>query len=182
MHPCAASGDLGRLLWLRDRGCPLVRDWVLESALEHADLAVAQWLVDEAGCGLPGAAGNEWHWYSQLAACAKAPEGAAKLQWLRERGAWGQPQLERVTTAVAKGGHVEVLQYLLQQPGLRTERGLRELCKVRCPVRQHTSGGAPPATGRLCVHARSLPLRCTQRQCGHSPVAGGRGRVCPPRG
>ncbi len=137
----AGLGDLGRLQWLRERGCRMRRNEVLQSALEHADLAVAEWLVDEAGCALPAAAGDDGLWSRLFGACVKCPDGAAKLQWLRERGApplqADHLQLEHFQlensgfmTALAKGGHVEVLQYLLQQPGLRTERGLRELCKA----------------------------------------------------
>ncbi len=48
----ARSGDLSRLRWLREQGCPVFKTEVLASALEHTDLAVARWLVDEAGCEL----------------------------------------------------------------------------------------------------------------------------------
>ncbi len=82
----ARSGDLGRLLWLRDRGCPMDLS-TLESALQHADLAVAQWIVDEAGCELPVATAQAERWRFLLFAAAKSPDGVQKLQWLRERGA-----------------------------------------------------------------------------------------------
>ncbi len=80
----ARSGDLGRLRWLRERGCPMGLS-TLESALQHADLAVADWLVDEAGCELPAAAGQEGVCSDLLAAAAMSPDGVPKLQWLRER-------------------------------------------------------------------------------------------------
>ncbi len=56
------SGDLGRLRWLHDRGCPMGFMAALKCALEHAGLAVAQWLVDEAGCELPAAGSNSKSW------------------------------------------------------------------------------------------------------------------------
>ncbi len=132
----AGLGDVGRLQWLWERGCPMGGSEVLQSALEHAALAVAQWLVEKAGCTLPAAADDDRSWSRLFGACVKSPDGAAKLQWLRERGApplhADHLELEHalLMTALARGGHVEVLQYLLQQPGLRTERGLRELCKA----------------------------------------------------
>ncbi len=66
----ARSGDLGRLQWLRARGCPMEGLGVLRDALQHADLAVAQWLVDEAGCELPGEGGSDyddlWEQYLEI--------------------------------------------------------------------------------------------------------------------
>ncbi len=84
----ARSGDLGRLRWLRQRGCPMDLS-TLESALQHADLAVAQWLVDEAGAELPDL-GAGWGWWPLLRAAAGGSDGAAKLEWLWE---WGAPLL-----------------------------------------------------------------------------------------
>ncbi len=116
----ARSGDLGRLRWLRDRGCPVDMGWVLVCALEKADLAVAQWLVGEAGCVLPAtAAGDDERWERLLDAAAKSPNGVPKLQWLHERGA---PPLSRDTDSdlillllhsAAAAGRVEVVRHLM---------------------------------------------------------------------
>ncbi len=119
----ARSGDLGRLRWLRDRGCPMGGMQVLESALQHADRAVAQWLVDEAGCALPAAGCSSWT-SLQLAAAKSATGGAAKLAWLQERRASqveGNARLFGTLVSAALGqGQVEVLQLL---PGLWTPAG-----------------------------------------------------------
>ncbi len=115
----ARSGDLGRLRWLRRQ---VRRPTVLFSALRHANLAVAQWLVDEAGCRLPGAAGTGWE--PLLRAAAWAPvDGAAKLQWLQDRGA---PPLDNAASSVANdlavaalsAGQVEAACYLMSNCGL----------------------------------------------------------------
>ncbi len=74
------SGDLGRLRWLRDRGCPVGCMAALKCALEHAELAVAQWLVDEAGCKLPGAGSDSKSWIFLAQKAARGPDGVAKLQ------------------------------------------------------------------------------------------------------
>ncbi len=118
----ARSGELRPLQVLHRHGCPMGRR-VLLSALEHADLAVAQWLVDEAGVDLPAAAGQAeiraisvW-WKDALVAAAECADGVAKLQWLRERGA---PPLgsDRDLTymlvrAAVRAGQLEVLRHLL---------------------------------------------------------------------
>ncbi len=84
----ARFGDLDRLRWLREQRCCVTDSEVLESALQHADLAVAQWLVDEAGCELPGKGGGGGkEWYPLMEAAAKGQDGVAKLRWLEERGA-----------------------------------------------------------------------------------------------
>ncbi len=126
----ARSGDLGRLRWLRDRGCPMDREGVLESALRHADLTVAQWLVDKARCRLP-AAGNTREWHMLLMAAVSAQDALAKLQWLGERGAQplhraGEVRLAELARAAAAAGCVDVLQHLRSLPGLTPEqdRGL----------------------------------------------------------
>ncbi len=81
----ARSGDLGR--WLRDQGCSMRRCvGVLWSALLHADLAVARWLVDQAGCQLPDAGSTGWEPPLRGVAWGRV-DGVAKLQWLQERGA-----------------------------------------------------------------------------------------------
>ncbi len=124
----ARSGDLGRLQWLRQRGCPMGSWGVLEEALQHADLAVAQWLVDEAGCELPPAVGTddegmvegEHHvWDSLLEAAARGSDGLAKVGWLQQR--WGgQLQArhwQRMAVAAAEEGRVEMVQHALSVLG-----------------------------------------------------------------
>ncbi len=112
----ARSGDVGRLRWLRERGCPM-NVYTLESALEHADLAMAQWLVDEAGVELPAAAGDEGRWKGLLVAAAKAADGVEKLQRLRELGApllGGDRKLtHKLLLAAVRAGQVEVVRHLL---------------------------------------------------------------------
>ncbi len=116
----ARSKDLGRLHWLRDRGCPMGGFPAVEAALAHADLAVAQWLVVEAGCELPAVGTSRWT-PLLLAAATTATDGAEKLTWLQELGA---PQVDgnarladSLLRAVLAGGQVEVLRVI---PGLWT--------------------------------------------------------------
>ncbi len=124
------SGDLGRLRWLRDRGCPIDGEYryALQCALEHADLAVAQWLVDEAGCALPqtGTAGSAWT--DLFLAAASSADCVVKWHWLRDRGALplsSSPQLLRsLAGAVIQCGRVEGLQGLVQLfPHMETAEG-----------------------------------------------------------
>ncbi len=120
----ARSGDLGRLRWLRERGCKLQSQSVLLRALEHADLAVAQWLVDEAGCELPAQASDGsydgWDLHCD-ASTRSAVDVLAKLQWLQDRGA---PPLDSddallpfVATAAVEAGREQVLRFLLAAYG-----------------------------------------------------------------
>ncbi len=120
----AGSGDLDRLRWLRDRGCPVGGAGVLKRALGHADLAVAEWLVDEAGCRLPAAGDDQgWFWLLQAAAGKGSVGAAAKWQWLRARGApplaRGGVLLPGLVSHVIRGGHAELFQQL--QPVLMDE-------------------------------------------------------------
>ncbi len=142
----ARSGDLARLQYLYRRGCNMVENpfeenperWpcLLSSALQHADLAMVQWLVDEAGCELPDADGDDWNaddddwsadgddwsdsqWRKMAEAAARGPGAAAKLRWLQERGA---PSLDggswsRLAGLGIEAGRVEVLEHLLSTVG-----------------------------------------------------------------
>ncbi len=114
----ARSGDLGRLRWLRERGCPVGQS-ALEAALQHADLAVAQWLVDEAGCELPreGAGGGRC-WGVHMQAAAKSADAVAKWQWLQGKG--GPPlqgadngQVLNLALSATEAGQSGVLRHLL---------------------------------------------------------------------
>ncbi len=116
----ARSGDLGRLRWLRNRGCRMDVEWVLRAALQHADLAVSQWLVDEAGCKLPVAAGSggaSYQWREVVGAAVQSPDWVTKLQWLHERGAPPQAGdngiVKEVVRSAAKAGQAEAVRHLL---------------------------------------------------------------------
>ncbi len=145
----ARSGDLGRLRWLRDQGCPMSHgagpvpvgeQHVLAAALSRADLTVAQWLVDEAGCELPGMDSNipaeesDKTWTKLLRAAASSPDAVAKWQWLQERGgpsvAGAEPSLvDELVLAAVQAGRVAALQYLLSVlgPGKVLQVGLGAL-------------------------------------------------------
>ncbi len=120
----ACSGDLGRLRWLRDRGCPVVNSALYE-ALEHASPSVAQWLVGEGLCELPLRAGEgagSGYWDGFLYAAAKSQDGVAKLLWLQEQGAPlftgdGEQLVKDLALVAVEAGRVEVVQYLLSAVG-----------------------------------------------------------------
>ncbi len=132
------SGDLVRLRWLRRHGCPLHEgNWDnLALSLGTASLAVAQWLVDEAGCELPAAGSNTEaevaKWRRLLSYTAQGPDGVAKLRWLQECGAPATEMEEarpQLTVVAVLAGQLEVLQYLTTPaPGSRPDVSLlREL-------------------------------------------------------
>ncbi len=119
----ARSGDLGRLRWLRERGCPMGGYWVLQSALQHADLAVAQWLVNEAGCEMPtrGPVSSIFQPPPAILASIRGPDGVAKLQWLQGRGF---PALSRrsvmlrgLARAGVREGRLEMVRHLVSLCG-----------------------------------------------------------------
>ncbi len=125
----ARSGDVARLRWLQGRGFP-VGEWaVLKEALQHADLAVVQWLVDEAGCELPAAGGGdttaeqrERTWTALLLAAANSRDAVAKWRWLHERGGpsvvgAGRGLVKELALAAVRAGQVEAVQYLLSVLG-----------------------------------------------------------------
>ncbi len=153
------SGDLGRLQWLQGRGCALDGEWMLSRALRYADLAVAQWLVDQAGCRLPEAEpGRYYPWSGLLRASAMGRDGVAKLQWLQERGAplvqsADRDDLRGFVYMAVEGGQVEVVRYLV------SVYGSEEL--LHGPQDAFASAAA-----RLCpqaaesLHQMGLPLWC----------------------
>ncbi len=114
------AGQLGTLRWLRARGCPMDGTQLLRCALRHADLAVAQWLVDEAVSRLPEAEGEEDRWEALYWALGHSSDWAAKLRWLQGRGA---PPLDQarylcsVASAAADAGQVGAMRYLLSAFG-----------------------------------------------------------------
>ncbi len=127
----AGSGDLDRLRWLCDRGCSMEGRGVLQSALQHADLAVAQWLVDEAGCELPYAGRVGRAWASLFLASARSADCVPKWQWLCDRGAWVRrlaPQVLRpLAWVIVHGGRVEGLRGLQSFPAMQTAVGREAL-------------------------------------------------------
>ncbi len=113
-----SANDLARLDWLLDHDCPVDGRFVLETALEHADLAVVQWLC-EAGCELPDA--DRHGWWSHMLDAVKGPDGVAKLEWLQEQGGpclrdASDGSVASLVQGAAEEGQVEVVRYLL--PGL----------------------------------------------------------------
>ncbi len=83
----AASGDLTRLQWLRERGFPWGGIDALAAVVRHADLGFIVRMEREGGY-LPHA-GDEC-WGSEMMVCAaagSARDSAPKLQWLAARGA-----------------------------------------------------------------------------------------------
>ncbi len=118
----ARSGDLRRLRWLCDRGCPVRGNDVLLEALEHADLTVCRWLVDKAGCKLPQAGTAGGQWAPLFLASARSADCVRKWQWLRDRGALQlspSPQLLlSLACEVIQHGRVEGLRALQLFPGV----------------------------------------------------------------
>ncbi len=76
------------------RNCPLGSPTVLAAALQHADLAVAEWLLEAVPRARPDP-GDARAAVLLTAAAAAAPcdSGVAKLQWLEARGILPQPQV-----------------------------------------------------------------------------------------
>ncbi len=124
------SGDLVRLRWLRQHGCPIYPGTTdgLWRVLGAARLAVAQWLVDEPGCELPatgnGPVNSARLWTDLLVRSVQGPDAVAKLRWLGERGAPsldggadGADLLPRLAEAAAEAGQVEVVQHMLERFG-----------------------------------------------------------------
>ncbi len=108
----ACSGDLSRLRWMRERGCSFDSWVVLEAALRHADLSVAEWLVGEAGCPFP-----DPQMADDVASAAAASGSVAKLRWLQARGFLPEVPGGRLLAAAAGSGCVEALRFLHQRGG-----------------------------------------------------------------
>ncbi len=125
----ARSGDLPRLQWLHVQGCELVgEDWNEHTGLlADASLEAAQWLVDEAGCGLPKAAAGTGQdhvvWRRLLYRVAQGRDGAAKLRWLQARrppqlqGEWERDRglLVLLVELAAGAGQLETVQSLVME-------------------------------------------------------------------
>ncbi len=108
----AASGDLTRLQWLRERGFPWGTAPVLRAVLQHADMGCIQ-RVEEEGGYLPPEGDAAWSGRAVMCAAAAAPrDSAAKLRWLAGKGV--RLVREVAVTAAAKHGNLEALQLLLE--------------------------------------------------------------------
>ncbi len=129
-------GIAGRLRWLQARGCPMGGKAVAH-ALEHADLAVVQWLVDEAGCELPavpGGEGSDENWSPFLYDAVKGADGFAKLRWLEERGCTlpdDSRSLQYMFEAAVKAGQEGAVRYLLSRMGPDAYRGAQSAQRLR---------------------------------------------------
>ncbi len=109
----AASGDLARLRWLRDRGFPWGGAEALAAVLRHADLACVLRL-DAGGGYLPPADDPSWRSAGLAPAAAASPRDSdAKLSWLAGRGVdVGTEETVRMAT---RHGNLAALQLALQQ-------------------------------------------------------------------
>ncbi len=123
----ARSGDLGRLRWLRDRGCLMAEEtwWLLPNVMFDADLAAVEWLVDEAGCSLlepPEGQDEEWYWGLLVNAAAYSSDGVSRVMWLQQRGVpilqASRILLETFTHLSITVGRVQVLRFLQRTYGL----------------------------------------------------------------
>ncbi len=112
----AATGDMSRLQWLRDKGFPWGTAATLAALLQDASLAFIERLEEEGGY-LP-AAGDAEAWGSPevaIAAAASARDSTAKLQLLADRGAkLGRVDWARAVEAAAGQGNLEAVQQLVQ--------------------------------------------------------------------
>ncbi len=121
----AAGGNVSLLRWLSgEQGLELAAAgpgdaegsdgyWVLACAMEAPGVGVAEWLVDEGGCPLPGAedqGGLEDVWRS-----AVFSGDVAKLRWLRGRGV---PVHGAAVAAAAEQGQLDAVRYLHERCGV----------------------------------------------------------------
>ncbi len=89
---------------------------ILQSALQHADLAAADWLVDEAGVVLPtGWVDTQAYWLWQAAARGGRADA---LRWLVDRGV---PPHQSALAPALKTGRLDCLRILLEECGLQEE-------------------------------------------------------------
>ncbi len=128
----AAVGDLSVLQWLVGLGLDLQYDWivwsqmpnalawwdVLAAALEHGHVAVADWLVDVAGCPLPQQ--QDGQGLNELWKAAGRGGSMEAVRWLLRQG---QQACETGLEAAAGAGWLEGVQFLHRECGLQlTER------------------------------------------------------------
>ncbi len=132
------SGSLGQLQWLHSLGCPMGGEEVLSCALQHAGLALVQWLVDEAGCELPAAAegGADSCWGDLFRSAVGSPDGVEKLAWLQQRGAPSPPA--DLVEGASHAGQAGVANFLLQAPGAMAVLQARKNRLGRAAVSSHS--------------------------------------------
>ncbi len=156
----ACSGDLGRLRWLRDLGCPFGKA-ALCAALEEASLPVAQWLVDEGVCELPLRAGESEEgssWHTFLHAAARGTDGVVKLRWLQDQGAQSLTGVstrlaQDLTLLAVEAGRMEAVQYLVSAVG--------PAAVLQDPSDQDTVGKAAAQSG-CCTAPKWWSFCCTR--------------------
>ncbi len=121
----AGAGDKALVQWVRDEqgldltaagpghdlaGHPLP---VLTGSMEAPSLSLAEWLVDEAGCPLPGP-GDPEEGLEDLWRVAGYSGDVGKLRWLVERGVAVHPE---GAMEAARRGHLEAVRYLHEECG-----------------------------------------------------------------
>ncbi len=173
----ACSGDLGRLRWLQERGCRLdiPNAGVLMNALEHADMSVVRWLVEEAGCDLLGK--HQEYWDCFVIAAARSAEGLARVRWLEEQGvgllgARGRilEELPQILDDV-RAGHVQTLRYVTERyPGNLSEEQQEEQSRVM--VQAAVALGNIPLAEELLASGFTFDHQCyCAVGCSPDPVA-----------
>ncbi len=119
----ATSGNLPVLRWLCEQGLDLRgagRGWSLDAfgtiagALRHGHVAVADWLVDEAGCPLPQE-GEQAEERMILWGGAARGGSVEAMRWLLQRGV---PMHHRAIESAAQAGRLEAVQFLHGEFGL----------------------------------------------------------------
>ncbi len=151
----AASGDLARLRWLRQRGFPWGTGEVLGAVLQHAEMRFILQLEQEGGY-LPFEVATH---DGALECAAGAPkDSGAKVQWLVDRGALLQSMVlgDGAVLAAARHGNLEALQLLMEPALAHNAEGMRTL------------GGVL----RAAVGARSVPIAAWLHGVG-CPLDGG---------
>ncbi len=84
----AASGDLARVWWLRERGVGWGTPGALEAVVEHADLGSIQQLEEAEGGHLPPAHDESWSRESVVSAAASSHKGSACKLVLKRCPIW----------------------------------------------------------------------------------------------
>ncbi len=116
----AASGDMSRVRWLRERGFPWCTGEVLQAVVHHADLSIIQQLEQEGGClpPPPGHGGSSSSSSSSIkdavfTAAGASRDAVGKLRWLADRYGAALVQADAVEDA-AWLGNLEPVQFLLE--------------------------------------------------------------------
>ncbi len=109
----AASGDLARLRWLRERGFAWGGAEALAAVLRHADLGFILRMEGEGGYLPPADSKFRCSEAAVCAAAGSARDSAPKLRWLADRGA--EVGTEGTVKAAAQHGNLEALQVALQR-------------------------------------------------------------------